>query len=396
MEQLRMALRNLKRKGARTFLTLLSIAIGVCSVLIIGVISDAGKAAVNHELDSLGVNGIAVSVKQSDGSTGLKNEDLSKLRGLEDVAEAMPVITKMGVASASGQSSSTMIWGIDSGANQVISLEMDYGREINAADVAGRSNVCLVDATTAEALYHRKNAVGGTLYLSLGSSSEPFEIIGVAAPDSGILQSIAGEYIPTFVYIPYTTLQRYIGTDSLSQIAIQVPEEQGENLDAVARKIERSLQLEKSADATVHADNLVKQRGKLSNTLDIVTLVLTVIGSISLIVAGLGIMTVMLVSVTERTREIGIKKAIGARRGAILREFLTEAILLSIIGSGIGLAVGTALTEIASAVLRYPIHVSAYQAVGALAIALFSGILFGVYPAVAASKMRPVDALRRE
>ncbi|MCI8361140.1 MAG: FtsX-like permease family protein [Clostridiales bacterium] len=391
-----MSLRNLKRKGARTLLTLLSIAIGVCSVLIISVISDAGKAAVNHELDSLGVNGIAVSVKQSDGSTGLKNEDLSKLRGLEDVAEATPVLTKMGVASAGGQSSSTMIWGIDSGANQVISLEMDYGRTITAADVAGRSNVCLVDATTADALYHRTNAVGGTLYLSLGGGSEPFEIIGVAAPDSGILQSIAGEYIPAFVYIPYTTLQRYIGSDALSQIAIQVPEEQGDNLDAVARKIERSLRLEKSADATVHADNLVKQRGKLSNTLDIVTLVLTVIGSISLVVAGLGIMTVMLVSVTERTREIGIKKAIGARRGAILREFLTEAMLLSVLGSGIGLAAGAALTEIASAVLQYPIHVSVYQAAGALAIALCSGVLFGVYPAIAASKMRPVDALRRD
>lgn len=396
MEHVSMALRNLKRKGARTFLTLLSIAIGVCSVLIISVISDAGKAAVNHELDSLGVNGIAVSVKQADGSTGLKNEDLTTLRELGDVAEATPVITKMGVASAGGQNSNTMIWGIDSGANQVISLEMDYGREINAADVAGRSNVCLVDATTAEALYHRENAVGGTLYLSLGGGSEPFEIVGIAAPDSGLLQSIAGEYIPTFVYIPYTTLQRYIGTDSLSQIAIQVPEEQGNNLDAVARKIERSLQLEKTADATVHADNLVKQRGKLSNTLDIVTLVLTVIGSISLIVAGLGIMTVMLVSVTERTREIGIKKAIGAKRGAILREFLTEAMLLSLLGSGIGLALGTIATEVASAIIHYPIHVTLFQAVSALVIALVSGVLFGVYPAVAASKLRPVDALRRE
>lgn len=396
MEQLRMAFRNLRRKGVRTFLTLLSIAIGVSSVLIINVISSAGKTAVNHELDSLGVNGIAVSVKQADGSTGLKNEDLATLRGISGVEEATPVITKMGTASAGGQSSSTMIWGIDSGANQVISLEMTYGREITAADVAGRSNVCLVDATTAQALYHRENAVGGTLYLSLGGGSEPFEIVGVAAPDSGILQSIAGEYIPTFVYIPYTTLQRYIGTDTLTQIAIQVPEEEGDNLDAVAQKIEHSLQMQKSSDATVQADNLVKQRGKLSNTLDIVTLVLSVIGSISLLVAGLGIMTVMLVSVTERTREIGVKKAIGAGRGAILREFLTEAVLLSLLGSGIGLAIGALVTEIASAIVQYPVHVTLRQALSAMGIALVSGVLFGVYPALTASKMRPVDALRRD
>lgn len=396
MEPLRMALRNLRRKGARTLLTLLSIAIGVCSVLVISVISDAGKTAVNHELDSLGVNGIAVSVKQADGSSGLKNADLDTLRSLGGVSEATPVLTKMGTASASGSSSSTMIWGIDSGANQVISLELEYGREITAADVAGRSRVCLVDADTAAALYHRENAVGGTLYLSLGGGEEPFEIVGVAAPDSGILQSIAGEYIPTFVYIPYTTLQQYTGSDTLSQIAIEVPEGQGEDLDAVAREIERSLQLEKSADATVHAENLVKQRGKLSNTLDIVTLVLTVIGSISLVVAGLGIMTVMLVSVTERTREIGIKKAIGARRGAILREFLSEAVLLSLLGGAVGLLMGISLTAIASAAVDYPVQVTVYQALGALGIALVSGVAFGVYPAVAASKMRPVDALRRE
>lgn len=396
MEQLRMAFRNLRRKGVRTFLTLLSIAIGVSSVLIINVISSAGKSAVNHELDSLGVNGIAVSVKQSDGTTGLKNEDLNILRERTDVAEATPVITKMGAVSAGGQSSNTMIWGIDSGANQVISLEMTYGREINAADVAGRSNVCLVDADTAEQLYHRKNAVGGTIYLTLEGGSEPFEIVGIAAPDSGLLQSIAGEYIPTFVYIPYTTLQRYIGTDSLSQIAIQVPEEQGDNLDAVARKIEHSLQLQKASDATVQADNLVKQRGKLSNTLDIITLVLSVIGSISLLVAGLGIMTVMLVSVTERTREIGIKKAIGAGRGSILREFMIEAVLLSLMGSGIGLAVGASVIAIAAAVVQYPVHVTIYQALIAIGIALISGIIFGVYPAISASKMRPVDALRRD
>lgn len=396
MEQIVVALRNLKRKGVRSILTLVSIAIGVSSVLIIGVISDAGKAAINHELDSLGVNGISITGKQSNGNPVLQNDDLDIVRSIPDIDTAMPVVTAMGNSEGNGQSSATMIWGIDSGAGQVISLEIIYGRSFNNADIAGYGNVCLVDTLTAQSIFQRKNVIGSTISVSIGGVSEDYTIIGVAAPDSGILQSIAGEYIPAFIYVPYTTLQSALGSDALSQIAIQVSQNKTNDIDVIAKQVSQAISVLKTSDSTVNAENLAKQRGKLSNTLNIITLVLSVIGSISLIVAGLGIMTVMLVSVTERTREIGIKKAIGARKASIMREFLTEAILLSIFGCLVAMAFVWIITLAATAITGFSFSLSLAQALYAIGIAIISGIIFGVYPAYSAAKLRPVEALRRE
>lgn len=396
MDHIIMAYRNLKRKGIRTALTVSSIAIGVASVLIIGVISSAGKEAVNRELDSLGVNGIAVSGKEEGGDSILENSDLDLIKSVPGVENAMPMVTSTGSISKNGQNTEAILWGIDSGAKQVISLEILRGRAISAPDVTAGSNVCLIDAVTAKSLFYRENAVGETVTLCIGGISEDFTVVGIASPDSGILQSVAGEYVPTFLYLPYTTLQRCLGVNSLSQIAIRIPGRTDSEIDQIAEMIEKTIAGLKPAGGTIRADNLVKQRGRLSNTLNIMTLVLSIIGGISLLVAGLGIMTVMLVSVTERTREIGIKKAIGAKRSAIMKEFLLESLLISLTGSILGMLFAILTTVLGSVILKFHFEFTADLAVTTILIALSCGIVFGVYPALSASKLNPVDALRRE
>lgn len=396
MEYIVSSYRYLKRKGLRTLLTISSISIGVASALLINVISSAGTFAINKELDSFGINGIALTGVRKNGTSVVENKDLDIVRRLPEVENAMPVITIMGFLSHGGENHNAIIWGIDGGSEQVISLETKYGRGISRGDVIAKANVCIIDTETAKNIYKRDNCVGSYITLNINGIIDNYEVIGITSPESGLLQRVAGEYIPVFIYLPYTTVQQVIGTKLLSQIAVKICNTKSEDIDIIADRIANAVNITKPEGERVKAENLVKQRGKLSNTLNIITLVLTVISSISLIVAGLGIMTVMLVSVSERTREIGIKKAIGAKPSHIRREFLVESVIISITGSLIGMLICFIITAIASAVINFQFKVSVSHAVATIVIAVACGIIFGVYPANAAAKLSPVEALRRE
>ena len=388
----RIAAGNLLRKGMRTVLTVTGIAIGVASVVIIGAISRAGTAAINGELDSLGLSGVSVSSSQN--GTGLYIEDLDVLKAIDGVEEVTPIVTQSTLATSRGQSAQTLVWGVDAGANTVISIETKYGRAIQSEDVNSAANICMVDENLANALYSRDNIVGKTVSLMVGEVFEDYEIVGVIKQGSGILSSLMGEYIPSFVYVPYTTMQNITGQKELSQIAVKFV--QGTDVEAASATIGARMERAKGVTEAVKIDNLSKQRDRLGNMLDIVKLVLSAIGAITLLVAGLGIMTVMLVSVNERTREIGIKKAIGASFKVILTEFLLEALTISIVGSIIGTTFAVAVCLIAGSALGVAIEFSVGSILFSVGVAVATGVIFGVYPAVKASRLKPVDALRRE
>lgn len=388
----RIAAGNLLRKGMRTVLTVSGIAIGVASVVIIGAISRAGTAAINGELDSLGLSGVSVSSSQN--GTGLYIEDLDVLKAIDGVEEVMPIVTQSTLATSRGQSAQTLVWGVDAGANTVISIETKYGRAIQSEDVNSAANICMVDENLANALYSRDNIVGKTVSLMVGEVFEDYEIVGVIKQGSGILSSLMGEYIPSFVYVPYTTMQNITGQKELSQIAVKFV--QGTDVEAASATIGARMERAKGVTEAVKIDNLSKQRDRLGNMLDIVKLVMSAIGAITLLVAGLGIMTVMLVSVNERTREIGIKKAIGASFKVILTEFLLEALTISIVGSIIGTTFAVAVCLIAGSALGVAIEFSVGSILFSVGVAVATGVIFGVYPAVKASRLKPVDALRRE
>ncbi len=388
----RIAAGNLLRKGMRTVLTVSGIAIGVASVVIIGAISRAGTAAINGELDSLGLSGVSVSSSQN--GTGLYIEDLDVLKAIDGVEEVTPIVTQSTLATSRGQSAQTLVWGVDAGANTVISIETKYGRAIQSEDVNSAANICMVDENLANALYSRDNIVGKTVSLMVGEVFEDYEIVGVIKQGSGILSSLMGEYIPSFVYVPYTTMQNITGQKELSQIAVKFV--QGTDVEAASATIGARMERAKGVTEAVKIDNLSKQRDRLGNMLDIVKLVMSAIGAITLLVAGLGIMTVMLVSVNERTREIGIKKAIGASFKVILTEFLLEALTISIVGSIIGTTFAVAVCLIAGSALGVAIEFSVGSILFSVGVAVATGVIFGVYPAVKASRLKPVDALRRE
>ena len=390
----RSAFKNLGRKRVRTSLTMLGISIGVASVILIGNISQCGTDALTTEMDSLGLSGLSISAAPGNTGVLLSGTDLDLVRRSSSVEQAMPLMMQTTDMKTKRVSSKALLWGIDSDASHIISLNVLFGRSISSMDVKSSSNVCLVDENFSKSAYGRSNIIGKNVSILCAGILEDFQVVGVVKTGSGLLQNLIGDYIPTFVYIPYTTMQDALGKDYFDQIAVKV--KPGTNVDAAGASLTSSLDRSNSIANGFVSNNLVKQKDGLTNILGMITLILSAVGAISLLVASLSIMTVMLVSVNERTREIGIKKSIGARRRDILFEFLLEALLITVIGSVIGVAAGYGLSFLGAIYLHVTLGLRWDIMILTVGFALLTGVVFGVYPAFKASNLKPVDALRME
>lgn len=385
-------MKNLWRKKTRSILTMLGITIGVASVIIISCIGTMGTKAVSNEFDSLGMSGITVSTAEN-SLTGLTNEELEIIKSTNGVNKATPVsIVTADVYDTKGAKESALVWGIDSTAKEVASLELLYGRFLTFEDVNSNASYCMVDQTFAQLMYGRDNVVGRVLTIACGNSSEDFTVVGVIKTGSGILQSAMGSYLPNFVYTPYTTIQQLSGSPNYSQIITAVDEAVGAEM--VSNNIERRLNFYSGTTDEYTINNIAKQKEVLTNVLSIITLILAAVAAVALVVASLSIMTVMLVCVSERKREIGIKKSIGATGFIIMREFLMEALLLSVTGCVFGVLIGVGVSYIGFSVFGMNIDLS-WQVISFTCLfSTATGVVFGVYPAWKASKLKPAETLR--
>lgn len=389
------SLKNLSRKKIRSFLTILGISIGVASVIVIGNISQCGSSAITGELDSLGLGGLTITSDSIDsGISSLTEDELKIIKSNNNVNQASPILMQSTNVYNSFNQANSFLWGIDSKANQIISLQILYGRGLNNFDIKSCSNVCMVDQNFSKIMYGRDNIVGKKISILCGSIIEDFEIIGITKTGSGLLQNVMGEYIPNFVYIPYTTMQNATGKKSFDQIAVKVKD--GVNIDIAGNEILQSLFRYNGINSGYHSNNLSKQRQALSNIMNIVTIILSAVGTISLFVASLSIMTVMLVSVNERTKEIGIKKSIGANKYNILLEFISEAFFLSIFGCITGCITGILISYIGFWFFGINLVINLNIIILSAAFSILTGIIFGAYPAFKAANLKPVDALRAE
>lgn len=384
--------KNVFRKKMRSILTMAGIAIGVVSVIVISTIGEIGKNTINREIDNIGMSGLTVRTIKS--GSRLFTTQLNEVKELDSVSEAMPLMLEYTESSMRGLKTDCAVWGIDHDAQKIVSMKLLHGRYINKSDVASNASVCIVDGKYAQKIYKRANIVGKTMRISMNGHQELFRVIGVVETGGTIMQSLIGSYVPCFVYIPYTTLKSYTGKSNFDQIAVKLKPDRDPNL--AAKEIKSSLSAVVGSSDNIRVENLVAQREQLDKILEIVTLVLSIIAGISLVVAGLSIMTVMMVSVSERTREIGIKKSIGASRCKIMMEFLTESFLISGIGSLAGLAVGVIFSALGCAAAGIPPLLNRGMILFSVLFATGIGILFGVYPAMQAAKLRPVDALRSD
>ena len=214
------AVRSLTRKKSRAALTILGVAIGVASVTLVSSIGQYGSAAVSDELESLGLSGMTISAAESNDAL-LSEEELAVIQDCPGVQAATPVLVTTTEVSSKRYHTNALAWGIDTNADDIISLEICYGRMFDRTDLRNQKNVCLVDETFAQNAYARSNIIGKSITLLCNGVEQQFEVVGIAKTGSGLLQNMMGSYIPTFVYLPYTTFQKCTGRSGFDQIAVK-------------------------------------------------------------------------------------------------------------------------------------------------------------------------------
>lgn len=380
------------RSRTRSLLTMAGIAVGVFSVVLVSTVGTTGTAQVSSTLVTMGVDTLLVQSAGNSVSVTITDSDVSTVRRVDGVKDVMPLMASMTEAKMTGRRLDCYVWGVDRSADRLISLEAEHGRLINNSDSAAGSKVCVIDEQFAVKSYGRSNVVGKSLSMFLGGKYHEFEIIGVASSGLSGLQGMLTNIMPGFMYIPISTMQQLTGRTTYDKLAVKL-----DDMDADIPVVEAVKQALNAANGTADAyivNNLLAQKGQLEDILGIVTTALSLVAGISLAVSGISVMTTMLMSVTERTREIGIKKSIGATGRDICREFLSEAVALTMLGSAAGASAGLLLSWAGCVAAGIPFQTDWLMMAAAVLASGATGALFGAYPAVKAARLRPVEALR--
>lgn len=382
---------SLRRHLGRTLLSMMGTVIGTFAVVAITAVSTVGINMFEGELDSLGLSGLLISA-DNEFST-LAEENVDEIGQLSFVDCAMPIVSSEGQIVSSRSDSNIYLWGVNSNADKIISLQVTMGRMINEGDVAACSSVCIIDDRLANTLFGTKNAVGQSAELCIKGVSGSYTVVGIVSTEGSLLRGVAGNYMPSFVYAPYTALQQQIGCYDLSMIGVSL----SENCDNVTAS-DNILQLLRATGGTLSkykSENLSNHRSTLLGLLDIMTVIILCIGLISVVVSAIGLMNVMLMSVSERTGEIGIKKALGATCSGIVLEFMLEAVLICLLASVVGVSLGVATTYAAASVVGFQFDVSWALIAAVITLTVLLGAVFSIYPAVKAGRLSPIDALRK-
>ena len=385
-------IRNIRRGKGRSLLTVCGVAVGVFAVTVISGIGSVGTEQVTSAMVTMGINSALVETSDSAGEVTLTEEDVVAFGRLEGVNKAMPLMASASESKLLETSLDCYAWGVDQDAKDIISIEAVHGRLISEGDVEGHSMVCVIDEVLATGSYGRSNIVGKNIRLLLGGGYYEFEIVGVAKSGMTGLQSMMSGIIPDFVYIPYSTMQDVCGKTTFDKIALLLD---GDNADeSLTVTLTKKINSIKDSENGLTITNFQSQKGQLNNILSIITTALSLIAGISLVVSGITVMTTMLVSVGERTREIGIKKSIGAKNSDIMLEFLLESVVLTAAGSIAGAAIGLAACGIGCGVMGLAFAVPVRAVAAALTFSVAMGAVFGAYPAMKAAKLNPIEALR--
>lgn len=386
------ALVSIFRSRTRSLLTMAGIAVGVFSVVLVSTVGTVGTSQVSATLVTMGVDTLLVQAADNSVTVTITDKDVSTVRRVDGVNDVMPLMASVTEAKMIGRRLDCYVWGVDKSADRLISLVAKHGRLINNSDSAAGLRVCVIDEQFAVKSYGRSNVVGKTLSMFLGGRYHEFEIIGVAHSGLSSLQGMLSNIMPGFMYIPISTMQQLTGRTTYDKLAVKLTDM---NTDIpVVEAVQEALNRTNGTTDAYIVNNLLSQKGQLEDILGIVTTALSLVAGISLAVSGISVMTTMLMSVTERTREIGIKKSIGASSRDICREFLSEAVLMTMTGSAAGILSGLLLSGIGCAFAGIPFQVN-WLMIGLAAVASGAvGAIFGAYPAYKASSLNPVEALR--
>lgn len=391
IETIKMAFKAIWANRGRSFLTMLGVIIGVMSVTVLMAIGQGTTSSVTDSISSMGTNMLSVTIqtrrvgfggmgrdRRNAGAKGtviLKAEEVLALKDNEYVQYVSPTVSGSLTVKAGSTNTNASVMGVYPDYAQIVSTDLASGRYIMDADVENRSAVCVIGPDLAEDLFGNTNVVGNTLHVD----GRKFQIVGVLEGTSSTL------------ILPFTLAQRMLKSTAISNFYVSATESATVNKAQAA--VERFLYKKYQDDSTYFIMNQEQMLEAMEETASTLSLMLGGIAGISLLVGGIGIMNIMLVSVTERTREIGIRKAIGAKRSNILMQFLIESVVLSGMGGLLGLLLGYGLMYMLKTYMGMPVAASAGVAQMSMAFSMMVGVVFGLYPANKASKLKPIDAL---
>ena len=390
METFSLAIKNISGSKTRTFLTMLGIIIGVCAVIVIVGLGNGMAGYMEDSFAEMGTNTLTVSIMGRGTSRTVSEEQMYQI--VEDNADYLdqisPTVSMTGSVKISSTYSSTSVSGVGETWFEMEGYEIAQGRGIEYMDIVDRKKVCVVGSYVAQTCFGG-DAVGQSL--KVGGTT--FSIVGVMAQEAEEMEEGGTD---DCVYVPYSTAARLSFTGTISSYTITVTEEDYAALgkESIETALYKIFQDEDAYTVVSMAEDT------MTGMVNMVIAVLASIAGISLLVGGIGIMNIMLVSVTERTREIGIRKALGAKEGIILRQFVIEAATTSALGGGLGIALGYLMSAAATQAIKrltetaITVSPSATAVLVAFGISAGIGILFGYLPAKRAARLDPIVALR--
>ena len=383
LNTLRLAMRSILGNKMRSFLTMLGIIIGVVSVVMLMSIAEGTTSSVTSAISSMGSEQLTVTVTEE--NIELTSEDFLALEALDGVKGVAPYLQVSGTARSGSEYVSASGYGVTEDYLDVADVALQAGRGIVPSDLEWRTNVAVIGTEIAGELYASYDVIGETFTMS----NRTFTVVGLLE-ESG---SDGTGSLDNRILIPLTTAQRI--SDSTVVNTCYVRAESADTVETVQTLVELYLYSLTGDEDSYSVFNMSELLETLDDVMGTLSLMLGGIAGISLLVGGIGIMNIMLVSVAERTREIGIRKAIGARRLHIMMQFLIEACVLSLLGGLIGLGVSMAGLKVFSVIAETEIAIESVAAIGALGFCMVIGLIFGGYPAAKASRMTPIDALQR-
>ncbi|WP_121661236.1 ABC transporter permease [Metabacillus litoralis] len=394
LENVKMALSSVLAHKLRSILTMLGIIIGVASVILVVAIGQGGEQLLKTSITGPG-NTIEVYYEPSEEelmsnpnaymNAAFTQEDVHSLSNIPEVKKVVAASSEYFSTRYQEETADTSVYGINQAYMEVNNLKVESGRNLVEADFIGGTRVGVISSELKKEMFDKNEPLGEVVWIN----GQPIEIIGVLEKPEGLFAFGAME-----VYVPWNTFRNSFGKNEYNSITLQAIN--ADVMKEVGEKATTLLNTTHNTDDSYKVFNMEEMAEGIGQITTIMTLIIGSIAGISLVVGGIGVMNIMLVSVTERTKEIGIRKALGATKRQILTQFLIESVTLTLIGGIIGILLGAVAANVVSIFAGWPPLISWQVVLGGLIFSMVIGIVFGMLPANKAARLSPIESLRYE
>ncbi|MCY9376252.1 sporulation-delaying-protein transporter subunit SkiZ [Bacillus sp. T17B1] len=394
LENIRMALSSVLAHKMRSILTMLGIIIGVGSVIIVVAVGQGGEQMLKQSISGPG-NTVELYYMPTDeelasnpnalAESTFTENDIKGLKEIEGIKQVVASTSESMTARYHEEETDVTVNGINDGYMNVNSLEIESGRTFTDNDFLAGKRAGVISQKMAEELFDKTSPLGEVVWIN----GQPVEIIGVLKKETGLLSFGLSE-----MYVPFNMMKASFGTSDFSNVSLQV--ESADDIKSAGKEAAQLINDNHGTEDSYQVMNMEEIAAGIGKVTAIMTTIIGSIAGISLLVGGIGVMNIMLVSVTERTREIGIRKSLGAARGQILTQFLIESVVLTLIGGLIGIGIGYGGASLVSTIAGWPSLISWQVVCGGVLFSMLIGVIFGMLPANKAAKLDPIEALRYE